>query len=97
MPARVGRRWTFYRWGSAVAMTNVAYGVLAASVAALTDGILVSDDGAWDCERFPATASEFMSWWYDPEKALSATHRNWARKCIAAIQANVENPNDMEV
>lgn len=76
-------------------MSNVVYGIIAASVAKLTDGLLDSGDDAWDYERFPADAAEFMSWWYDPEQAISEDHRNWATKCIAAIRAGIDNPNDV--
>jgi hypothetical protein len=92
--AATGRRWRVCRWGGAAATTNVAYGVIAAAVATLTDGLLDSEDGAWDVERFPATAAEFLSWWYHPDRAIGEHHRTWATQCLAAIRAGIENPND---
>jgi hypothetical protein len=92
----VARRWEFCRWASAAALTNVSYGILAASAASLTDGLLHSDDRAWEYERFPATAAHFLTWWHDPELASGRLYRTWAAKCIRAIREGIVNPNDVE-
>jgi hypothetical protein len=67
------------------AVINVAYGLVAGSFAELTNGFVYSYDGAWEFERFPATASEFFSWYFRPDLALSPDYKEWAETCIRCI------------
>jgi hypothetical protein len=71
-------------WGLP-AIIHLAYGLIAASVAELTEGIITSWDGAWDRERFPATADECLSWYFRPSSALTADNREWAQTCLRAL------------
>ncbi|HMA35255.1 MAG TPA: hypothetical protein VKY74_12370 [Chloroflexia bacterium] len=77
--------WRFRRSLGQAAVINVLYGLLAAALAELTDGMLYSADGAWDYDRFPATAAEFSQWYFRPALALEEDSRDWAARCIAMI------------
>jgi hypothetical protein len=77
--------WSFRRSAGQPAIINLVYGLIAASVAELTDGIIFNDDGAWDYERFPAKPSEFFEWYFRPEQAIDPALREWSARCIKAI------------
>jgi hypothetical protein len=66
----VGHWWTFRRSAGQPAIINLAYGLIAASVASLTDGFVDSIDSAWDSDRLPATADDFLSYYFRPALAL---------------------------
>ncbi len=80
-----GYQWSFRRSAGQPAIINLAYGMIAASLAELTEGFITSIDSAWDYERFPATAQEFFSWYFHPDKAIKPTYAEWATKCIKVI------------
>lgn len=83
-----GRYWSFRRSAGQTAIVNFAYGILAAVLAESTDGLVYSDDSAWDYERFPATASEVYEWYFTPALALGPDFRHWAEECLARIAAD---------
>jgi hypothetical protein len=85
---RYGYRWSFRRSASQPATVNLAYGLIAASLAELTDGLIDSRDGAWDTARLPATAEEFFTWYMRPELALEPNHAHWAARCIAGLRTD---------
>lgn len=58
------------------------YGLIAASVAELTEGFIYSGDNAWDYERFPAQANEFFSWYFYPNLAIDPNNQEWATRNI---------------
>jgi len=64
----------------------VAYGLIAASLAELIDGLIDSSDGASDKARLPATAEEFFTWYMRPELALEADYATWAARCVAGLR-----------
>lgn len=39
---------------------GIYYGYVTIAIALLTDGVIYSDDGAWDFSCFPIEAGEFM-------------------------------------
>jgi hypothetical protein len=80
-----GYRWAFRRSMGQPATIAVAYGLLAASLAELTEGFIFSDDGSWDYQRFPATAEEFYMWYFRPAMALSEDKREWAERCFGYL------------
>lgn len=77
--------WSFRRSAGQPAIINVAYGIIAASLAELTEGFVYTSDGAWDYERFPATAPEFFSWYFRPELAIRSEHAEWATRCLELL------------
>ena len=76
-----GYHWYFRRSMGQPAIINVAYGMIAGSLAELTEGFIYTTD-AWDYERFPATAQGFFSWYFRPEKAIKSEQAEWAARCI---------------
>ena len=81
-----GYRWSFRRSASQPAAVNVAYGLIAATLAELTGGLIDSSDGAWDKARLPAAADDFFTWYMRPELALEADYATWAARCIAGLR-----------
>ena len=81
-----GVYWSFRRSMGQPAIINFAYGILAGTLAELTDGFVYSDDSAWDYERFPAKAEEVYEWYFNPAKALHQTTADWASRCLTAIR-----------
>jgi hypothetical protein len=82
----VGHHWSFRRSAGQSATINLTYGLLAASLAELTSGFVISTDGAWDHERMPALPEEFLTWYFKPELALEASKREWSSRCIAYLR-----------
>lgn len=78
----IGHRWYFRRSAGQPALINLAYGYLAASLAELTDGFMFSDDSAWDYERFPCRPSDFLEFYFEPEKAVEFKYREWSERCL---------------
>ena len=81
----IPHHWRFRRSAGQPAVINLAYGLLAASLASLTEGIVFSDDNAWDYGRFPARADDFLSWYFRPGQALDPQFRDWAVRCVASL------------
>lgn len=79
------RVWSFRRSAGQPGIIALGYGLMAAAVAELTQGIIWSEDNAWDYDRFPAEYADFLTWYFRPEKALSPEHAHWARGCLARI------------
>lgn len=75
-------RWSLTRYPGKPGIFALSYGLIAAAIAELTDGIIWSDDGAWDHQRFPADSEYFLQWYFRPEKAVSNNNAVWARRFI---------------
>lgn len=56
----LGYRWVFRRSAGQPAVITLCYGFLAAALAMFTDGVVYTDDGAWDYKRFPADPNDFV-------------------------------------
>lgn len=82
---QVNRRIFFRRSAGQPGIIALSYGLIAASVAELTNGVLWSDDGAWSIRRFPADHKGFFDWYFVPELALHDDDRDWAERCLAGI------------
>ena len=87
---RTGHYWYFRRSVGQPGIVCVAYGIIAASLAVLTDGFLFSGDSAWEWRRFPAEPSDFLEWYFDPEKAIEEEYRKWAQQCILGLKEDLE-------
>jgi hypothetical protein len=85
-----GHRWSFRRSAGQPAVINLAYGLIAASLAAITDGFLTSDDSAWDWQRLPALPDEFLTWYFRPEKAIGDNFREWSQRCLGYLAEELE-------
>lgn len=89
----LNRQWSFRRSAGQPGIIALSYGLIGAAVAELTKGVLWSDDGAWDYERFPAESKDFIDWYFRPEKALEADSANWAKRCLDGIDEELIAPN----
>lgn len=86
-----GYYWVFRRSAGQPAIINLSYGLIAASLAELTEGFIYSeDDNACDYERFPATASEFFFWYFRPELAVEPDKKVWATECIKDLPQEIQ-------
>jgi hypothetical protein len=81
----VGHRWWFRRSAGQPAIINLAYGLIAGSLAAITDGFVYSSDSAWDWERMPARPQELLSWYFRPEQSKEEQFREWSRRCLDVL------------
>lgn len=85
-----GHRWWFRRSAGQPAVINVAYGLMAASLAALTGGFVTSEDGAWDWQRLPALPDEFLTWYFRPENAIEENFRKWSQQCLGFLAQELD-------
>jgi hypothetical protein len=86
---RLGYQWLFRRSAGQPAIIALAYGMLAASLATLVDGIIYSDDGAWDYSMFPAKAEDFLEWYFRPELTANEDCKIFSMDCIKSIRDEV--------
>jgi hypothetical protein len=63
-----GHRCRIRRSAGQPAVINLAYGLIASSLAAITDGFLTSDDSASDWQRLPALPDDFLAWYFRPPR-----------------------------
>lgn len=82
----LGYRWIFRRSAGQPGIIALSYGILAASLANLVDGIIYSDDGAWDYELFPAKSDDFMRWYFNPELTENVECKKFAKDCMSLLQ-----------
>lgn len=81
---RIGYNWSFRRSAGQSGIINLTYGLIAASLAEITDGFIYSDDDAWDYNCFPALAEDFFGWYFKPEFA-GKNDKVWVQDCIKSI------------
>lgn len=79
--------WSFRRSAGQPAIIAVAYGLIAASLAELTEGLIYSGDSAWDYEVFPATGPELRDIYFRPNSTSEPDRADWAKRCIAALRS----------
>jgi len=87
----VGHYWSFRRSAGQPGIINLAYGLIAGSLAALTDGFIYSVDSAWDWERMPARPEDFLKFYFRPELAIEEDYRTWSRRCIRHFDDDLRN------
>lgn len=90
----VGYYWYFRRSVGQPGIISLSYGILAASLCMLTDGLIYTDDGAWDYSLFPTTAEDFFSWYFKPELSNNSDDKKWAEQCIKSIYEENAHKND---
>ncbi|MCB0514471.1 MAG: hypothetical protein R2798_00235 [Chitinophagales bacterium] len=89
---KLDRMWYFRRSAGQPGIINISYGLISASVAELTSGLLSSTDGAWNYEEFPVESDDFLSFYFKPEKAKSKDYAEWAKSCIDGIEEDLLRP-----
>lgn len=83
------RRWSFRRSINQPPIINLGYGIIAATLADLTDGLIYSGDGAWDYRKFPTTGAEFLSAYFHLNNDTDENTAIWEKANMAALQKNV--------
>jgi len=79
-----GFYWAFRCSAGQPAIINLAYGLVAAALTELTNGLIFSDDGAWDYAIFPTSADCFLQSYFNPQYS-NPEYANWAGECISNI------------
>jgi hypothetical protein len=91
---QVGKHWGFRRSAGQPAIINIAYGMIAASLAELTEGIIHSIDGAWDHRLLPARPIDFLTWYFRPELMRDPGEREWVERCIKHLPDELAKATD---
>lgn len=81
--------WTFRRSAGQRAIINVAYGLIASSLAELTDGLIYSGDNAWDYKMLPTTGPELRSVYFRPNSTNEPDREDWVNWCISSMRSGV--------
>jgi len=84
-----GHYWSL-RMGKQPAAVGLLHGLLAGSLAELTEGFIWTDDGAWDYDRFPATSQELFACFLRPEMAIGPEFRSLALQSWLHIPGQVQ-------
>ena len=57
---KLGYMWSIKRTAWQPVLANILYGFVAIAIAELTNGLIYSDDGAWNFKEIPLKAEEFL-------------------------------------
>jgi len=87
----IGYQWSFRRSAGQPDIVFLIYGMLSAALAELTDGIIYSDDGAWDYSVLPTTSDDFIKGYLRPNLANNKYFVNFANDCIKRIKSELAN------
>jgi hypothetical protein len=77
-----GYHWNFRRSAGQPGCINILYGIVSGCLATLTNGVVYSDDSAWDYQRMPMLGKEFLDTYFDPQKETNAETRDMALRSI---------------
>jgi hypothetical protein len=83
----LGYHWSFRRTAGQPGIIHLSYGLLAASLAQLTQGFLYSDDGAWEYSYFPAFPDDFFEWYFNPEFISQNSEKDFVVNSIESIKS----------
>lgn len=81
----IGHYWCFRRSAGQLAITNLTYGILAASLAELTEGVVLSWDSAWHNAVVPMYAETFFRTYFRPEYCESSSDKKWFQDCLDSL------------
>ena len=81
----IDRVWMVERNAGQSGLVNVGYGLVAAALAEITDGIIYSSDGAWQYSALPMLANEFYKCYMNP----LYDETDWSNRCIEHIRQNL--------
>ncbi len=85
----IGHCWSFRRSMGQPAIINLMHGLLAGCLAQLTNGLIMSDDSAWDRSLMPATGPEFLDFYFVTHRTTDADCKEWAARCMNAIAGEI--------
>ncbi len=83
---KTGYSWKVKRTMGQPAVVNLYYGYLAIAIAVLTEGILYSDDGAWDYECFPIEGKAFEKEYLNLDKLNNITLKHSIESCLFSLK-----------
>lgn len=81
----LGTHWYIRRSAGQPAVVVALYGFLASALAELTQGVVVSTDGAWSMPQFHLDPADFDLEYLRPEKARSEQDRRWSERMQSAL------------
>lgn len=81
----IGHYWSFRRSAGQPGIVNLAYGLLAGSLAELTRGFVFSDDSAWVWPLMPITGNEFLKRYLVPGGTDDPEAEEWTKECLEWI------------
>lgn len=73
------------------AVVNLFYGFFAMALAKLTDGMVYSDDGAWEYKKFPILFDKFQKLYLNYEKLQDKNLKEWLLKSEEELKRNLKN------
>ena len=82
----VGYSWDVKRTMGQPAIVSLYYGYLAIAIAGLTDGIIYSDDGAWDYSIFPIDGIAFEMKYLNWEKISDTMVKSNVNKWLGVLK-----------
>ncbi len=81
--------WWFCRSAGQPQIVNLFYGILAGTLAELTEGMVFSGDCAWEYEALPSKGNDFLEIYMKPEKVLhDVEFKDFASDCIYELTHN---------
>lgn len=82
----LGYSWNVKRTMGQPAIVSLYYGYLAIAIAILTDGIIYSDDGAWDYSRLPIEGKNFQKEYLKIENIDDTIVKDNVKKWITELK-----------
>ncbi len=82
----IGYFWSVKRTMGQPAIVSLYYGYLAIAIAILTDGIIYSDDGAWDYSRLPIEGNVFKTEYLKIENISDAMVKDNVEKWLGELK-----------
>lgn len=84
--SEIGYFWSVKRNMGQPAIVSLYYGYLAIAIAILTDGIIYSDDGAWDYSRLPIEGNAFKTEYLNIENISDAMVKDNVEKWLSELK-----------
>ncbi len=85
----LGYSWNVKRTMGQPAAISLYYGFLAIAIAVLTDGVIYSDDGAWDYACFPVEAEQFQKEYLNLANVRDQGVRDYAESCLNSLRLSM--------
>lgn len=89
----IGYHWHFRRSLGQPGLINVLYGTISGVLARITEGIIFSDDSAWDYERMPIAGIQFLESYLHPDNELSEESKNHAKLILSWVAKEIKEIN----
>ena len=93
----IGYSWSVKRTMGQPAIVSLYYGYLAIAIAVITDGMIYSDDGAWDYSCFPIAGSAFEEEYLNIDKVRDITVKQNIEKWLDALKVLFADESDHSI